>query len=132
MTDHADRLIDLLPDAGVDAMLVTNLVNVRYLTGYTGSNGLVLVGSDTREFITDFRYVQQARDEVDPSFERSRAPLDLIEAVGEALPSGELRLGVEDDHVTVRQHARLRELLPDRVELVAAGSLVESLRAVKE
>ena len=128
---RAERLIALLPDAHVDVMLVTDLVNVRYLTGYTGSNGLALIGPQTRTFITDFRYVEQAAAEVDPSFDRVRAPQDLLDAVADALPAGELRLGFEDDHVSVRTHARLRELLGERIELVAAGGLVERLRAVK-
>src|SRR5689334_19561263 len=117
MKARAERLIGLLPRAGIDLMLVTDLVNVRYLTGYTGSNGLALVGPLTRAFITDFRYVEQAAEEVHPAFERRRAPLDLLEAVPAALPEGPVRLGFEDIHVTVHQHARLRELLPDRVEL---------------
>jgi Xaa-Pro aminopeptidase len=132
MSTRAERLSALLPDAGVDLLLVTNLVNVRYLTGYTGSNGLALIGPQTCVFITDFRYVEQAAVEVDPAFDRLRAVQDLIDAIADALPPGELRLGFEDAQVTVRQHARLRELLPVRVELVAAGQLVERLRAVKE
>jgi Xaa-Pro aminopeptidase len=132
MRARAERLIELLPRAGVDVILITDLVNVRYLTGYTGSNGLALVGPRTRAFITDFRYVDQAADEVDPAFERRRAPLDLAEAVAEALPIEPLRLGFDDTHVSVRQHARLQELLPERIELVGAGGLIESLRAVKE
>jgi Xaa-Pro aminopeptidase len=132
MRTRAERLGDLLPGAGIDLLLVTNLVNVRYLTGYTGSNGLALLGPQTCVFITDFRYVEQAAAEVDAGFERRTAPLDLIDAIGDALPSGALRIGFEDAEVTVRQHARLRELLPERVELVAAGQLVERLRVVKE
>ncbi len=132
MKAPAERLIDLLPGAGVDLLLVTDLVNVRYLTGYTGTNGLALIGPYTRVFITDFRYVEQAAAEVHASFERRLASLDLSDALAEALPPGDLRLGFEDSHVTVRQHARLRELLPERVTLVPAGGLVESLRAVKE
>lgn len=132
MTDRAGRLLALLADAGVDALMVTDLVNVRYLTGYTGSNGLALVGPDTRVFITDFRYVQQSAEEVDPSFERRRAPQDLLAAVAEALPAGPLRLGFEDAHVSVRRHVELRERLPEGVELMPAGSLVEALREVKE
>ena len=58
---RADRLVALLDEREVDALLVTNLVNVRYLTGYTGSNGVALVGvGDLRCFVTDFRYVTQA------------------------------------------------------------------------
>src|ERR1700694_912602 len=129
--DRVERLIALLPEAQVDVMLVTDLVNVRYLTGSTGSNGLALIGSQTRTFITDFRYVEQAASEVDPSFDRVRAPQDLLDCVSEMVPPGELRLGFEDTHVSVRAHARMRELLDERIELVGAGGLVERLRAVK-
>jgi Xaa-Pro aminopeptidase len=129
---RADRLVELLDGAGVEAMLVTELVNVRYLTGYTGSNGLAVIGPAVRTFITDFRYVEQAAAEVDGSFERVRAPQELIDAVAEQLPEGRIRLGFEDHAVSVRNHARLVEQLADRAELVAAGGLVEQLRAVKE
>jgi Xaa-Pro aminopeptidase len=129
---RADRLAAKLEGAGVDVLLVTALVNVRYLTGYTGSNGLVLVGRESRLFVTDFRYVEQAAAEVDGSFERVQAPQELTEALAELLPGGAVRLGFEDTSVTVRQHDRLRELLPDRVELVPAGGLVERLRRVKD
>ena len=74
MRGRSERLLSLLEPAGIDVMMVTDLVNVRYLTGYTGTNGLALVGPRTRAFITDFRYVQQAADEVHASFERRRAP----------------------------------------------------------
>ncbi len=131
MSDRAERLVELLPEGGIDLLLVTSLINVRYLTGYTGSNGLALVGPDTRLFVTDFRYVEQAAEEVDPSYERRRDQLELYDGLGAAMPAGELRLGFDDTSVTVRQHRRLRELLPGRVELVAAGGLVERLRAVK-
>jgi Xaa-Pro aminopeptidase len=130
--ERAERLLGLLGEARVDAILVTDLVNVRYLTGYTGSNGLALIGPQTRTFITDFRYVEQAAIEVDPSFDRARAPQDLLDSVADALPPGELRLGFEDTHVSVRSHDRLRELLGERIELVGAGGLVERLRAVKD
>jgi Xaa-Pro aminopeptidase len=131
-TDRAERLVNLFPEAGVDVMLVTDLVNVRYLTGYTGSNGLALVGARTRAFITDFRYVEQAAEQVDSSFARHQAPLELIDAVHDLLPEGALALGFESTHVTVRNSERLREVLPDRVSLVPVEGLVEQLRAVKE
>jgi Xaa-Pro aminopeptidase len=130
--NRAQRLIELLPDAGIDALLVTNLVNVRYLTGYTGTNGLALIGRDIRVFITDFRYVEQAAEEVEPSFEQVRAPQDLLEAIADALPDTGLRLGFEDAQISVREYRRLSELLRERAELLPAGNLVEQLRAVKE
>jgi Xaa-Pro aminopeptidase len=132
MSDRAQRLVERVEAEELDLLLVTGLVNVRYLTGYTGSNGLALVGSQTRIFVTDFRYVEQSAVEVDASYERKTDQLELLDAIVDSLPAGQLRLGFDDANVTVAQHARLREVVPERVELVRAGGLVERLRAVKE
>ena len=129
---RADRLTERLPGAGVDVLLVTNRINVRYLTGYTGSNGIALVGPETRVFVTDFRYVEQAAEEVDASFDRRRSPQHLIEGVEDVSPAGEFRLGFEASHMSVSEHARLRDLLPERIGLVVTTDLVEDLRAFKE
>jgi Xaa-Pro aminopeptidase len=126
-----DRVAERLEERGLDLLLVTNLVNLRYLTGFTGSNGMAIVGRDVRRFITDFRYVEQAAEEV-PDFDREQSPQEFITALGEGWPEGELRVGFEDDHVSVRRHQRLREVIPDRIELEPAGGIVEALRAVKE
>jgi Xaa-Pro aminopeptidase len=128
---RADRVADALPDRELDLLLVTNLVNVRYLTGFTGSNAMAIVGRDVRRFITDFRYVEQAAEEVD-GFDREQGPQDFVGALGDGWPDGELRLGFEDDDVSVRRHARLREVIPERISLEPAGGIVERLRAVKE
>ena len=131
MTTRADRLTALLPDAGVDALLVTHLVNVRWLTGFTGSNGLAVVAPDRREFVSDFRYVAQAAEEL-TDFTFRRGSRDLNDSIAAALPRGRLRLGFEDQHLSVRRHRELAELLGDRVELIAAGGLVEELRTRKD
>jgi Xaa-Pro aminopeptidase len=132
MSSRADRLAELLPDAGIDVLLTTGPYNVRYLTGYTGSNGIALVGADMRVFVTDFRYIEQAAEEVDESFDRRRSAQDLLGSVGNVLPEGEVRLGFEADHISVRAHGKLRDRLPERVELVGVDGLVEGLRAVKD
>jgi Xaa-Pro aminopeptidase len=129
---RADRLAALVDERELDALLVTNLVNVRYLTGYTGSNGVALVGpNDLRCFVTDFRYVTQSTQQVH-GFERRIGEQDLLDDAIAALPEGDLRLGIEDQHMSVRTFDRLREALPARVELVPAGGGVERLRTVKD
>ncbi len=129
---RAERIAALLEQRELDALLVTDLVNVRYLTGYTGTNGLALVGEHgLRCFVTDFRYVTQAQREV-AGYERRTGRNDLLEEVPAAIGEGDVRLGFEDHHVAVRTHARLRELLPVSVELVPVGGLVEELRVVKD
>ena len=125
---RADKLVDRLRERELDSLLVTNLVNVRYLSGFTGTNGLCVVGREERLFLTDFRYVERAQAEV-PDFERLRGKQDLHGDAAERL-SG--RVGFEDQHMSVRQHKRLADMLPDGVELVPAGGLVEELRAVKD
>jgi Xaa-Pro aminopeptidase len=125
---RADRLVDRLAEREVDSLLVTNLMNVRYLSGFTGTNALCLIGPQERLFLTDFRYVERAKIEV-PDFERLRGKQDLL---GEAAERMSGRVGFEDQHMTVRQHKRLEELVGENVELVPAGGLVEELRAVKE
>ncbi len=123
---RADRLAGLLEERGLDCLLVTDLVNVRYLTGFTGSNGACIIGPDTRLFLTDFRYVSQAEEQVH-GFERVRAERDMVADLARRLQG---RAGFDDDHVTVKAHAKLSE--QSEAELVAAGGLVERLREVKE
>ncbi len=132
MSDRASRLAEKLPEIGADLLVVTSLVNVRYLTGFTGSNAMVLVGPDTRTFVTDFRYVAQSSAEVDGDFDRLIAQLELMDTIPDLLPSGEVRLAFEDAHMSVRSHSRLREVAPERVTLVPGGDAVEALRVVKD
>ncbi len=132
MSDRAARLLELLPGAEVDLLLINGLVNVRYMTGYTGSNGLALVGPQTRAFVTDFRYVEQAAAEVDPSYDRRQEPLELIKAVPDLLPSGsdQTRLRRRADDGARACPAPRSASRPHRARRL--GGLVERLRAVKE
>jgi len=110
---RADRLAERLRERELDALLVSDLVNLRYLTGFTGSNGFAVVGEGLRRFVTDFRYVTQAAAQVQ-GFDREEGPRELLGALAEGWPGGELRLGFEDHVVSVKTHGRLRELLPER------------------
>jgi Xaa-Pro aminopeptidase len=132
MNTRAQRLADLLGEAGVDLILVSNLVNVRYLTGYSGSNGLALIGAKLRAFLTDFRYTEQAEREVASEFERLTVTEELAKAAAELLPEGALRVGFESEHMSVDTLERLREHYPERVELVPLKGLVERMRIVKD
>ena len=125
---RTDRLVELLRARELDSLLVTNLVNLRYLTGFTGTNGAALVTPDERLFFTDFRYVEQARAQV-PEYERVEAGRDMLGDLSDRLRG---RAGFDDEHLSVAAHRKLSERLPDGVELVPAGGLVEELRAVKD
>ena len=125
---RAGRLAELMLERELDSLLVTDLFNVRYLTGFTGSNGACVVTPAERLFLTDFRYVDQAAEQVQ-GFELLPAGRDLAGDLAERLAG---RAGFDDAHVSVRTHAKLAEKVDDGVELVAAGGLVERLRQVKD
>jgi Xaa-Pro aminopeptidase len=132
-TERADRVADALGERGADMLLVTDLVNVRWLTGFTGSSGAAVVGREgERRFITDFRYLTQSADELDPAWEREIS-VDLLAGVVKGLPgSGELKLAFDDAQVSVKDHAKLGEMVREGIELVPGGGLIERLRAVKD
>ena len=136
--DHYLRrttLAERLGDLEVDALLVTGLTNVRYLTGFTGSNGQALVTGAESVFFTDGRYTEQSRHEV-PDLHRVTYAATFGEALAaEAVRLGARRLGFEAHHVTVRSHERLGSALAAAsggIELVACDEQVERVRWVKD
>jgi Xaa-Pro aminopeptidase len=132
MTDERpEKVAAVLAERELDVLLVSHLVNVRWLTGFTGSSGAALVGEGTRRFLTDFRYLSQSEEQLDGTWKRE-INQDLLEQAAGGLPTDRpVRLGFDDDHMSVKTHARLQELVPENVELVAAGGVVEALRQVK-
>jgi Xaa-Pro aminopeptidase len=128
MRGRSERLEQALAERELDRMLVTDLTNVRYLTGFTGTNGACICGPDIRLFLTDFRYTERATAEVE-GWEPVTVAGDWLGAIAERL---EGRFGFEDDHLAVRVLERLKGKLADGVEPVPAGGAVEELRRVKD
>jgi Xaa-Pro aminopeptidase len=134
---HASRraaLRGLLRAADVEALLVTDLVNVRYLTGFTGSNASLLVhvdGDAASRFCTDGRYGTQSAVEV-PDLERVVNRAGPVVLASTAAGLGVTRLGFESDAVTVDGHTALVEAAGPAVLLHRAPGLVARLRLVKD
>jgi Xaa-Pro aminopeptidase len=131
--DHAlrrARLGDRLSGLGLDALFVTRLPNVRYLTGFTGSNAQVLVGTEATVFFTDGRYREQSRHEV-PDAERVIYAGPLPPIAEEAAARAMTRIGFESEDVTYGSWERLRRAL-EGIELVPTPPQVEPLRRVKD
>jgi len=128
MRGRGDRLEQLMAERELDRMLVTDLTNVRYLTGFTGTNGACVCGPGLRLFFTDFRYTERAAAEVE-GWESLTIGNDWLAGIAGHL---EGRVGFEDDQMAVRVLEKLKEKLADGVELVAAGGRVEELRRVKD
>lgn len=130
-----ERLRALARSRDLDAILVTSLVNVRYLTGFTGSNAALLVrAGGTDVLATDGRYTTQAGSQapdVDLLIERACGPA----LAGTASHSGALRLGYESHIVTVDGLAGLRAAMDPSgaaMDLLSIGAAVEALRSVKD
>jgi Xaa-Pro aminopeptidase len=128
MQERGDRLAALVAERELDCLLVTDLVNVRYLTGFGGTNGACVCAAETRVFLTDFRYTERAEAEVD-GWDLVTVADDWLGGIASRL-SG--RTGFEDHHMAVRTLKKLEEKLPDGVSLEGAGGTVEKLRRVKD
>src|SRR5438067_3076339 len=137
--DVAGRLGRLRPrlgDAGCDALLVTRLVNIRYLTGFTGSAGLLLVRADEVVLTTDGRYRDQSAEQLAGAGVEARVEVrPTLAGQGEVLTgvaSGIPRLGLEADSVTWGQQRRFAADWFAGSDLVPTEGLVEELRRVKD
>ena len=120
----------LLAHADLSALLVTRPANVRYLTGFTGTYGALLLLHDRTVFFTDGRYRHQAEAEV-PGAEVVLAPGDLVGAVGGVVRTSGDGLGFEPAGLTWGDGQRLRSGLPGQA-VMPAPPLVEELREVKD
>jgi Xaa-Pro aminopeptidase len=128
MASRADRLAALVAERELDSFLVTDLVNVGYLTGFGGTNGACICGAEQRVFLTDFRYTERAEAEVE-GWDVVTVSDDWLGGIASRL-SG--KVGFEDHHMAVRTLKRLEEKLPDGVTLEGAAGTVEKLRRVKD
>jgi Xaa-Pro aminopeptidase len=136
---RAERLAGELRERELDVLLVATPVNLRYLSGFTGTSGLAWIFARPATghlFLTDFRYTAQSAAQVPDAFRREIVAGDLLEGAVEALAASADaaggRVGFDDASLTVKQHARLAELLGGEWEMVPCAGLVEELRAVKD
>jgi Xaa-Pro aminopeptidase len=133
---RVERLRERFDRATCDALLVTRLVNIRYLSGFTGSAALLLVRADGLVFVTDGRYGEQSAEElkaagVEASIEVS-ATVAGQRAALQAATRGVTRLGLEAASVTWAEQRRFASEWFTAAELVPTTGLIEDLRLVKD
>ncbi|MDP6494064.1 MAG: aminopeptidase P family protein [Dehalococcoidia bacterium] len=123
-------------EAGVDGLLVASDQNRRYLSGFSGTAGSLIITAKDAVLATDFRYVEQAGEQA-PDFRvlRTMGARDWLTDLLKEL--GVQRLGIESQHMTVATHERLLKALEEgtdgsAVALVATASLVEDMRSIKD
>ena len=139
LQERRNRLREALTELGVDGILVTHLPHIRYLSGFTGSAGVLLVLGDSQHFLTDGRYTEQARQEVQdipihiatgdtPGYEEA-GPLALLDETG--LVDQPQRIAIEAAYLPVQRFATWQALFP-RVQWVETTQVVEDLAVIKD
>jgi Xaa-Pro aminopeptidase len=125
------RIREIMVKRQVEALLVTNDINRRYLTGFTGTSGYVLITAQRAYLLTDFRYMEQAGKQA-VGFEVVKHLPDAIDTVRELLQSlGLKRLGFEQDSVTYGTYQAYAASLQG-IDLVPTHQWVELLRMIKD
>lgn len=120
---------DKLSKYNIDALLVTNMFNVRYLANFTGTTGLVVITKDEAYFVTDFRYTEQAAEEA-KGFTIVKNEGPIFEEVAKIVQEDKIEnLGFEQENITYAVYNQINDIIP--CELVPVTSLVEKLREVK-
>lgn len=128
MIERVNKLQGQLEANGIDGLLVTKRENIRYLSGFTGSSGVLVITAQSASFITDFRYTEQAASQV-KGFDIIEHKTSLIKSVAEVVTEQAVkRLGIEQDDMTVGQFRTYEK----EVELVETSGIVEKLRLIKD
>lgn len=114
----------------VDTLIFFGLPNIRYLAGFTGSDGALVFSGDDGWFLTDSRYTEQAS--LETAGVKIREYRGKLEGVADLLKERKaVRVGIEAEHTTVAFLGALAKMLPD-VEFVPIGGELEDLRTVKD
>ena len=137
-TARIERLRGALGESEIDAMLVSSPENRRYLSGFTGSAGYLLISEGAQVLVTDFRYTEQAENQA-PGYtvERMTAGQGWKWLPELAHDAGLSRVGFEASDVSVATHSAFSKAISEHEEstgmdLVETSELVDKMRAVKD
>lgn len=131
MNPRLQRVRDGLSERALDAILITDLRNWRYLTGFTGDAGVLIVSQGQVLMVTDFRYYEQVGLQA-PDCELVKAPKAVHTTLAEVVTQqGFQTLGFESQHVTVETLGKWKAAMP-QISWVETANVVESLRQIKD
>lgn len=127
--EKLEKLRSDFSKAGIDGLLITSPYNRRYVAGFTGSSGVVLISADKAQFITDFRYIEQATKQCQ-GFEIVKHNGIIPDEVAEQVKKlGITKLGFEANDLTFSSFKAYEKAV--NVELVPISGLIEKLRLIK-
>ncbi|RUL56942.1 M24 family metallopeptidase [Lysinibacillus antri] len=124
-----EKLRKALVENNIDGLLITNEFNRRYMTGFTGSAGVVIVSKDDSVFITDFRYTEQAKKQVQDFRIVQHDGVLYKEVANQVEKMGIKTLGFEKDTMTYGTYETYKSLL--KADLVPFSGLIEKIRLIK-
>lgn len=123
------NLRKVMEQKGLDAIVVLSPYNRRYLSGFTGTSGSLLITQDTKQLITDFRYIQQANSQAE-DFEIINQNGPMINKINELIQHGDYKnVGVEADLITYNEYQALNT---DEVQLSSIEGVIETIRMIKD
>ncbi|SDJ12995.1 M24 family metallopeptidase [Natribacillus halophilus] len=123
------RLRDSFETLNIDGILVNSSTNRRYLTGFTGTAGIVLISKNDARLLTDFRYTKQAEEQVDEFTVKQIEKNNTSEIAKHLQEMGIAKLGFEEEHLTYAQHKNFQNTFA--AKLVPTKLFVESFRMQK-
>ncbi len=133
MMTRIKKLIQVLPSAKVDALLVTFDPNIKYLTHFNASESWLLVTPKKTLYLTDFRYVLEAKKGLPQAIEVKQYTKSFYETLTELTAQYKIkRLGFDSRHLTLAQFNLLNKTLPSHIVLTEANNLVENFREIKD
>ena len=132
--ERVAHLAAQLPDRDLDAILISSRENRRYLSGFTGSAGYLLVTPQRQVLFTDSRYIEQAGTQ-SPHFEVIQAKSGLGWLVDALKETGVRKLGFESDNMTVASYQRALDAIREEEDLagtslIATSGIADELRAL--
>ncbi len=133
IAQRLQKLRQKIAERELDAILISQPENCRYLSGFDGSAGALLISPDSAILATDFRYLEQAQGQA-PNFEILQVKNQPAESLVESIDGrGIKKLGFEANNLSFASYQRLAEKIDkQQLQLVPTEGLVDSLRAVKE
>lgn len=123
------KLRKSLKENKIDGLLITNMFNLRYMTGFTGTTGLAIVSQNDAVFITDFRYTEQSKKQVEHFRIVEHKGIIEDEIANQIQEMGIKQLGFEKDTVTFSTYEIYKEKF--KADLVPVSGLIEKIRLIK-
>ncbi|MFI3130983.1 M24 family metallopeptidase [Mammaliicoccus sciuri] len=124
-----NKLREVMNEKGLEAVVILSPYNRRYLSGFTGTSGSLLITQDKSLLITDFRYIQQANDQAQ-DFEVINQEGPMLSKINDLIKEGHYKnVGVESHLITYNEYQALNT---DAVELSSIESVIETIRMVKD